>query len=86
MANTDGRDASKAVRGQKLRMVVEKAFDSILGEGMKTALLYQMMTSYNISFNDANSSTLEDVENVLRSVFGEGSDILIELMHRELAS
>ena len=67
-------------------MVVEKAFDSILGEGMKTALLYQMTTSYNISFNDANSSTLEDVENVLRSVFGEGSDILIELMHRELAS
>jgi hypothetical protein len=67
-----------------LRRAVEKALDSILGEDPKNALMRVLVESHGISFEGDRRSSLQDVEKALGTVLGAGSEIIIELVRKEL--
>ena len=67
----------------RLKSSLERAL-SVLGDSSKQNLLLYL-TTHGISFEEGQCSVAE-IENALRRVFGSGSTIITDRMHRELQS
>ena len=68
----------------RLKSSVERAL-SVLGDSSKQNLILYMTTHCGISFEEGQCSVAE-IENALKGVFGSGSTIITDRMHRELQS
>ena len=67
----------------RLKSSLERAL-SVLGDSSKQNLLLYL-TTQGISFEEGQCSVAE-IENALKGVFGSGSTIITDRMHRELQS
>ncbi|HZT35941.1 MAG TPA: hypothetical protein VFA15_08470 [Nitrososphaera sp.] len=68
----------------KLYTALEKSLDS-LGGYCKTVTLHQLDINYGISRDSTRAYTLDELENVLRQMFGAGAQIVLRQLRLELA-
>lgn len=68
----------------RLRTSLERAL-SVLGDSSRQILMTYMTEHCGISFDDRECS-LSEIESALKDVFGSGSGIIAERMHKEMQS
>ena len=72
---------------QKNRSQLKKAFDKsldLLGEPSKRSLLLFLEREYKISFNESRAPRIDEIETALKSVLGQGANLITNELRRNL--
>jgi hypothetical protein len=69
----------------EVRRALEQSLD-ILGESSKKALLRSLLREFNISLEDENCSSAQEIQKALEAIFGAGASVLMAEFYRNLGA
>ncbi len=69
----------------ELRRALEQSL-SILGEPSKKALLRSLSREFNISLEDENCSSAQEIQKALEAIFGAGASVIMAEFRRNLGA